>query len=467
MKYFNHVSLIVGLIVLFVVEPFVRNPLYTASVNIIWDMQLAHPEKSYWFYKFADFLSALPTPIAACSILVFNHCNLMRSFICFVNMFSSMYFIGLFKLIYRDPRPIFETTPNIMVISCEGGFGNPSGHSYTSILFCLTYYEVLIGSATYFQNRVKTRRAILAFAIFLAILISLSRLALGNHSINQIVFGFCLGFAHYFIVFKIILENQDINDHYFIKDLITKTRNLAYICLVYLVLACIAIAIYYTISNPSDIASMFISIKRKCPNVYRYKQLDIESFYSILVSLSSIGIFIGIFLEFHITMKESFDLWKYYNYDMRNQSSDLISDDESFNEKPSNDLRKIFRTREEDLNNEEFFETHSQKAEKELDAKMTIRNNIIKQNVTKFKRWNSTKFVISILRLLVLLIGIALIAIPIYFIPNKLYYIMTLVLRFWFPATLSLIYIFYFFKRLCHKINLTSIEQSNRQNFDI
>jgi membrane-associated phospholipid phosphatase len=129
-------------------------------------------------------------------VVIFNITNKMKAlyiwaafgFICFLN-------VGVFKHLYAQPRP-FWVSENINPQKCRKDFGNPSGHCMTASFFWLTvylhkYHEV--GAIKKFNSVFCTEYIIkmmltvgmVLFFIFLAI----SRVFLGEHSYNQVLFG--------------------------------------------------------------------------------------------------------------------------------------------------------------------------------------------------------------------------------------------------------------------------------------
>lgn len=102
-----------------------------------------------------------------------------------------MIVMNVTKLSYANPRPYWVSS-DIIAYKCSNQFGNPSGHSMTTMAMALTlwldYKETSNGSYG------ATRKAILlALAILFPISIGFSRLILGVHSLDQICYGLLLG----------------------------------------------------------------------------------------------------------------------------------------------------------------------------------------------------------------------------------------------------------------------------------
>jgi membrane-associated phospholipid phosphatase len=102
------------------------------------------------------------------------------------------------KLLYADPRP-YWVNPDIIVGSCSRNYGNPSGHSSTVMGMSLVMWLDLCQS---YSNRNKC--LFLIPAILIPLTTGYSRLILGVHSLDQILYGLLLGVwvafsMHYYV----------------------------------------------------------------------------------------------------------------------------------------------------------------------------------------------------------------------------------------------------------------------------
>jgi membrane-associated phospholipid phosphatase len=119
---------------------------------------------------------------------------------------------SIFKALYAQPRP-YMVSMDIKPSVCRPDFGNPSGHCMVSSFFWITcylhqYYEVgvkrqrmAVFCTAYIIKMVATV-ALIVFLMFLA----LSRVFLGEHSYNQVLFGLEIGTLFAFIL------------HFFVKQ---------------------------------------------------------------------------------------------------------------------------------------------------------------------------------------------------------------------------------------------------------
>ena len=102
-----------------------------------------------------------------------------------------MIVMNVTKLSYADPRP-YWISQEIIAYKCSNQFGNPSGHSMTTMAMSLTLW--LDFKETSNSSSCTTSKAVgLALAILFPISIGYSRLILGVHSLDQICFGLLLG----------------------------------------------------------------------------------------------------------------------------------------------------------------------------------------------------------------------------------------------------------------------------------
>jgi undecaprenyl-diphosphatase len=190
------------LIILIVSEAFWRRPLFDKTIEIVPDFQKSANNSTINFFKvISDFgTEAVIIPILALT-MIFFHINVSFSML-FVVLYSS-YYTNLLKIIYGEERP-FWMSQDFIVFSCEGGYGNPSGHSYSSTAIYLSLWYIL-------TRKTKLKEKHIIFSIIIGIIlfglvisILISRVFLGVHSINQVLYGGCLGIFTFALVFILI-----------------------------------------------------------------------------------------------------------------------------------------------------------------------------------------------------------------------------------------------------------------------
>lgn len=140
-------------------------------------------------------------------LLFFNFGALYDSFFYILSLSFSGYIMGIAKVAYHDPRPYWERDA-IHANGCSRGYGNPSGHSMSIAI--VTFLTLLIyqGYSAQFKHRRLYFALLLILAIALTILIGFSRLYLGVHSFDQILYGWQWGlwfaFFYYYIFYELI-----------------------------------------------------------------------------------------------------------------------------------------------------------------------------------------------------------------------------------------------------------------------
>lgn len=145
-------------------------------------------------------------------VVIFNLVHKMKALYIWSAFGLICYFnTGILKSLFEESRP-FWLSDEIAPQKCRRDFGNPSGHCMTATFFWLTvylnkYFEV--GAArpkvrsifcTAYIVKMGLTVAMCLFFIFLA----LSRVFLGEHSYNQVLFGSSLGITlaltmHFFL----------------------------------------------------------------------------------------------------------------------------------------------------------------------------------------------------------------------------------------------------------------------------
>lgn len=83
-------------------------------------------------------------------------------------------------------------------------YGNPSGHSVTSMSFYLTIWDMF---CRHYEASVYARRTSLAFTLVFIFCVAFSRIYHGVHTYNQILQGWVLGAALFFLYSRILYRD--------------------------------------------------------------------------------------------------------------------------------------------------------------------------------------------------------------------------------------------------------------------
>ena len=195
---------IIYFILIILLEFLYRDYLFDKSIRLQESLQL---NKKYFFLlKMSKIISFFGAEFAAVffTLLIFLFMPLNYSFLILQCIIYSAYFTNTLKMIYQSDRPSWNRPSwksKYLTYSCDNGFGNPSGHAFTSINLYLCLVHIFM---KYFIVRGVLRILFFMLGISISILIILSRVILAAHSINQILYGSCLGIGVYFILIHII-----------------------------------------------------------------------------------------------------------------------------------------------------------------------------------------------------------------------------------------------------------------------
>lgn len=176
------------LVLILAVEVTFRDYLFNLSFPFIRFIQANITGLAFTILDTYSFLGGGPLYLI---VVLCVYCSTLRHIaapliFCYV---STLSLNNIAKMLYHEPRPYFVTN-DIQNFSCSVEYGNPSGHTMLmgsfSVYICLQYlHERSLPQTSY----------VLGSLTVLALTVSMgfTRLLLGVHSINQILFGLCLG----------------------------------------------------------------------------------------------------------------------------------------------------------------------------------------------------------------------------------------------------------------------------------
>lgn len=143
-------------------------------------------------------------------LLSFFFLPLTKSNVMIVGVITCNYLVNVLKILYHENRPFWNFTSNITPPKCDMGFGNPSGHSFTSTFTYFAVYKFL-SETQIFKNSTLLKCILLILSILITVSIYISRVYLNFHSIAQVLYGASLGFAVFAFLFYVIkLDNISI-----------------------------------------------------------------------------------------------------------------------------------------------------------------------------------------------------------------------------------------------------------------
>lgn len=257
-----------------------RKKLFEKSIEYQEDLREKYDKKSA-FYDCWKFFSFFGTNVFCFAIyfVIFIFFPLNSSFLVLQTLNFSNYLTNILKMIYRNPRPYWES--DILDIVCNSGYGNPSGHS----LVCLSNFLVISHIFTNFEFFRKNQKGkilrivIFGFLIILAFLVIISRTLLSAHSINQIIYGSLLGIGIYFFEIYIISYHTYSSEE-FIKHIINKNVVIIY-SIIYAVLIILLLIIYFSIDDDKYIKKLIynkIFNGKRCDRKRKFQLLKNDGF---------------------------------------------------------------------------------------------------------------------------------------------------------------------------------------------
>lgn len=390
------ISFLILVFIIFITEPYYRQPLFDYSVELIETIQGPESNKNYKLMRIAEVFSFLGNSGTFIPIifLVYNFANIYKTYVLFMTLLFTAMEISLLKMIITSPRP-YMINPKIIPSSCEGGWGNPSGHSLASTAFYLTLWHIIF-DCNQLRKNLKAKFTALVFIVLFILTIMFSRVVVGAHSLNQILYGGLLGFGLYFFLFYVLLI--DTNDSSQLVK-IMEIRNLIYLGINSLILL-FAGLIYYLNTDKAniDLYNDKINQIEICRDISINKRLQNEGIVTFAVFLGNIGAFIGLKFEYFFTFGENTKNWKQYNFE---------------NEEP-----------------------------KDTESLMS------KISISKETQWNHTNAFISIVRLIFILILCGLTYLPFHWIDMDSNIYIVLIFKIIIPINCITFSVFYLYKTI-------------------
>ncbi|CDW85396.1 pap2 superfamily phosphatase [Stylonychia lemnae] len=167
-----------------------RDPLFEVSQDIIEELQSHNSDVVRYFLEGVSLLLGGEALMFGTCALMFAFAKRQRAFyyILLISIVTIVLSIG--KLAYHHPRP-YMVDEKIKVYGCATEFGDPSGHTTSSSAVLVALNMDFLSK----YNRIKLIWKILSIilCILLIFMVGFSRLYNGDHTIDQIIYGWCLG----------------------------------------------------------------------------------------------------------------------------------------------------------------------------------------------------------------------------------------------------------------------------------
>jgi len=200
---------------------------------------------------------------AACIMLAYQTMDTPRAFSVTLSLNLSLGIGQILKFAYHEPRP-FMVAP-IFPSKCRFEYGNPSGHSITSMAMFPAMWVAYVSQ----YSQIGSCLYVLSFQFVLALLLAIAatRIYNGVHTIDQILNGWIWGFVIFYtcsIVFDKFLRNfvHRIRNRSALKLVWNAVTKMFLAGLVICLTCFVYINIYY--STPLE---WFDNLMRNCPNL--------------------------------------------------------------------------------------------------------------------------------------------------------------------------------------------------------
>ena len=281
---------IIYILLSLIFEQYYRKPLFQISLNFQKKINPKFTESSIKIFKllskFGTQNALIPLLII---ILILFPLNISYTF-CSIIILSS-YYDNILKILYGSPRP-FWIYPSIKK-TCDGGYGNPSGHSFSSFSVYLSLWNI-ITDLSYFNMRSYLKIFLLFVFILFSFLICLSRIFLSIHSFNQILFGIILGIGIYFYYFH-IFELHKFSGKEFFQYINGTYENIIH-TLKFIIYFIILLFLYLFKEN--NWKEYYNIINKECSHLYEYRKFNNDGFFIGSVLFLLIGAHYGLYFLF-------------------------------------------------------------------------------------------------------------------------------------------------------------------------
>ena len=271
-------------------ELFYRQPLFDESI----DFELKWRQNAWGFTKTSyNIITNLGGEygLILYLIIIYFFFPLTKSFCFMIGVIACTYLDNIMKLWYHDPRPFWEESK--LHSNCDGGFGNPSGHSFISTFTYLGVYKLLSQTKIVSKN-IWVEMTLFVFCVLMIIGIVLSRVILGMHSLDQVFYGCSLGLAVYFLLFH-ILYMQNMKVETFTK-LFTSVQNLILITAIFFI-SLLSLLLSYLLIDFTAVTDKYKeSLSTSCPQYFddkQYRRFQNDGFFGGLTLFCLMGAYYG------------------------------------------------------------------------------------------------------------------------------------------------------------------------------
>ena len=289
------IILLLYVIVSVVGEFFYREPLFQQSLDFESSWQRNAWDFTKTFYSIITNLGGEYCLILYLIVIYFFF-PLTKSFCFIVGVIVCNFIDNLMKLWFHDPRPFWEKDRELFSGFCDGGFGNPSGHSFTSTFTYLGVFK-LLSQTQIVSKHTWLKMTLFVFCVLMIIGIVLSRVILGMHSLNQVFYGCSLGLAVYYLQFHILyMQNMKIESF---TKLFTSMKNLIISTVIFFISFLVLLLSYLLIDytavtkDYSDDKSILFTKCHQYKEEKIYRKFENDGFFGGLTLFCLMGAYYG------------------------------------------------------------------------------------------------------------------------------------------------------------------------------
>ena len=284
-----NIIIIIISVALFIIEFFYRDPLFNYSLDFEKNWQEKASKATITTFKIftkigGEYLMAVPV------IIVLWFFTLIKSFVYLMGFIFCLQFHSMMKIWYGNKRPFWHIESLYKGI-CDGGFGNPSGHSISTTFLYLSLF-IYYKQSKFLKDKLIVVIIILVFCLFWTVMILLSRLILGMHSVNQVIYGTSLGLIFCVLIF-IVFKIHQIPVANYKRFFIVKKY-------IYIILAIFCFFIILTFLNIPIFNRSFDKDKydglldRVCEKkVAKYRRFNLDGLFGSITVLAMLGMYLG------------------------------------------------------------------------------------------------------------------------------------------------------------------------------
>ena len=326
----SNIIILVLLPIIIITELSYRKPLFSKSISIEKNIQDTFGGKESIIIKFFKIITDLGGEyfMVIGIVIVYWFFSIIETFTYVFGFLFSVYIHSVMKIWYASLRPYWEESILFMGV-CDGGFGNPSGHALISFFDYLTLLHFVLNHK-HIKDKIIVKIILVIIFLLWTILVAFSRIVLGVHSINQIIYGTLLG-VWIFVCIIYVFKCDKMTTKFYRKFF---RENKYIIFFPSYVILCLVIAVisHFTANQDLNYNELNKKMNENCSELSEYKRFNSGSLYdSILISIF-MGLYCGQCLFWYLIDNK----YKKMNLIISETNEDSLTLDELINNWSSN-----------------------------------------------------------------------------------------------------------------------------------